>query len=81
MIAAYRMPRRRQDAHHSAREILACLRPHRLPCRTPEAESAAVDKMAEVAPHIQDDFDMQDGALQELDVADRPENQVQDMSV
>jgi hypothetical protein len=39
--------------------------------------TAAVDKMAEVAPHIQDDFDIQEGVMQELDVADRPENQVQ----
>ena len=39
--------------------------------------TAAVDKMAEVAPHIQDEFDIQEGVMQELDVADRPENQVQ----
>jgi hypothetical protein len=32
--------------------------------------------MAEVAPHIQDDFDIQEGVMQELDVADRPENKV-----
>lgn len=37
--------------------------------------------MAEVAPHIQDDFDIQEGVMQELDVADRPENQVQPSDV
>lgn len=42
---------------------------------TPDALSAAVDKMATVAPHIQDDFDMEEGALVELDIADRAENQ------
>lgn len=37
--------------------------------------------MAEVAPHIQDDFDIQEGVMQELNVADRPENQVQPVDV
>jgi len=41
---------------------------------TPEAVTAAVDRMAEVAPQIQDDFDLGEGSLAELDLADREEN-------
>ncbi len=32
--------------------------------------------MGEVAPQIQDDFDLQEGVLAELELQDRPENQV-----
>jgi hypothetical protein len=45
-------------------------------CRTPEEAIAAVEKQAEVVPHIQDDFDIVPGELAVLDIAERPENQV-----
>ncbi len=35
-----------------------------------------MDKQSEVAPHIQDDFDIVPGELAVLDIAERPENQV-----
>ena len=44
--------------------------------RTPEAVTAALERMAEVAPQVQDDFDLQEGVLAELELAERPENQV-----
>lgn len=34
-----------------------------------------MDRMAEVAPQVQDDFDLGEGGLAELDVAERQENQ------
>ena len=43
---------------------------------SPEEDTAAVDAQAEVAPHIQDDFDLEEGVLQELDVKDNPDFQV-----
>ena len=45
-------------------------------CRTPDAEVAAVDRMAEVAPHVQDDFDLAEGQLAEVELQDREENLV-----
>ncbi len=45
-------------------------------CSTPAAVTEAVDRMAEVAPQVQDDFDLQEGVLAELELQDRPENQV-----
>ena len=47
-----------------------------MPCRTPEEETAQLDAQAEIAPHIQDDFDIAEDALQTLDVKDNPEFQV-----
>ncbi len=44
--------------------------------RTPDAEVAAVDRMAEVAPHVQDDFDLAEGQLAEVELQDREENLV-----
>lgn len=32
--------------------------------------------MADVAPQVQDDFDLKEGSLVEVDIADREENQV-----
>jgi len=37
---------------------------------------AAVDAMAEVAPHVQDDFDLAEGQLAEVELQDREENLV-----
>lgn len=48
----------------------------RLAASTPAAVTEAVDRMGEVAPQIQDDFDLQEGVLAELELQDRPENQV-----
>lgn len=45
-------------------------------CRTPEEETAQLDAQAEIAPHIQDDFDIAEDTLQTLDVKDNPEFQV-----
>ncbi len=45
-------------------------------CRTPEDATAELDAQADVAPHIQDDFDLEEGVLQELDVKDNPDFQV-----
>ena len=45
-------------------------------CRTPEEETAQLDAQAEIAPHIQDDFDIAEDTLQALDVKDNPEFQV-----
>ena len=45
-------------------------------CRTPEEETAQLDAQAEIAPHIQDDFDIAEDVLQTLDVKDNPEYQV-----
>ena len=44
-------------------------------CRSPEEETAALDAQADVAPHIQDDFDLEEGTLQALDVEDNPDFQ------
>jgi hypothetical protein len=35
-----------------------------------------LDAQAEVAPHVQDDFDLEEGVLQELAVKDNPDFQV-----
>ena len=44
---------------------------------TPEAVTAALDAQAEVAPHVQDDFNMAAGVLDDAtDFVDREENQV-----
>ena len=45
-------------------------------CRTAEEETAQLDAQAEIAPHIQDDFDIAEEALQALDVKDNPDFQV-----
>ncbi len=45
-------------------------------CSTPEEDTAQLDAQAEIAPHIQDDFDIADDVLQTLDVKDDPEFQV-----
>lgn len=50
-------------------------------CRTPEEDTAAVDAQADVAPHVQDDFDLDEGTLQELDVKDNPDFQVRIVKV
>ncbi|CAL5223258.1 g5742 [Coccomyxa viridis] len=42
---------------------------------TPEEETAQLDAQAEIAPHIQDDFDIAEDTLQALDVKDNPEFQ------
>ena len=47
--------------------------------RALEAETAALDAQAEVAPHIQDDFDLQEGQLAEVELQDRQENLVRTM--
>ena len=47
-----------------------------MPCRTPEEETAQLDAQAEIAPHIQDDFDIADDTLQTIDIKDNPEYQV-----
>jgi hypothetical protein len=44
--------------------------------RTPEDVTAELDAMADVAPHVQDDFDLEEGVLQQLDVKDNPDFQV-----
>ena len=44
---------------------------------TPEAVTAALDAQAEVAPHVQDDFNVAAGVLEDpTDFVDREENQV-----
>ena len=44
---------------------------------TPEAVTAALDAQAEVAPHVQDDFNTAVGVLDDpTDFVDREENQV-----
>lgn len=44
---------------------------------TPEAVTAALDAQAEVAPHVQDDFNVAAGVLDDAtDFVDREENQV-----
>lgn len=45
-------------------------------CRTPEEVTNELDAQADVAPHVQDDFDLEEGVLQELDVKDNPDFQV-----
>ena len=45
-------------------------------CRQPEAHVEAFDKQSEVAPHVQDDFDIPEEDLKELDPRDQQENQV-----
>ena len=40
-----------------------------------------MDAQADVAPHIQDDFDLEEGTLQELDVKDNPDFQVRQCHV
>ncbi|KAK9830125.1 hypothetical protein WJX72_009902 [[Myrmecia] bisecta] len=40
----------------------------------PETDIAATDQQAEVAPHVQDDFDVKEGELQEIDAAEQEEN-------
>ena len=47
-----------------------------LVCRQPEAHVEAFDKQSEVAPHVQDDFDIPEEDLKELDPRDQQENQV-----
>ncbi|BDA47985.1 Ubiquitin-like domain-containing CTD phosphatase 1 [Coccomyxa sp. Obi] len=42
---------------------------------TPEEATAELDAQADVAPHVQDDFDLEEGVLQELDVKDNPDFQ------
>ena len=42
----------------------------------PEEHIEATDTAGEVAPHVQDDFDMDDSELKNLDIKDQPENQV-----
>lgn len=37
---------------------------------------AVLDAMAEVAPHVQDDFDLQEGQMAEVELQDREENLV-----
>ena len=37
---------------------------------------AALDKMATVAHHVQDDFDLQEGQMAEVELQDRDENLV-----
>ena len=44
--------------------------------RQPEAHVEALDKQSEVAPHVQDDFDIPEEDLKELDPRDQQENQV-----
>ncbi len=50
-------------------------------CRTPEEVHDKVEREAEVAPEIQDDFDIKENELTTLDVAERPENQVYRLSI
>ena len=45
-------------------------------CSKPEEDIQAFDTAAEVAPHVQDFFDLDESELKELDVKDRPENKV-----
>lgn len=45
--------------------------------RQPEAHVEALDKQSEVAPHVQDDFDIPEEDLKDLDPRDQQENQVQ----
>ena len=47
--------------------------------RTPDAEMVALDKMAEVASDVQDDFDLQEGQMAEVELQDRDENLVGDL--
>ncbi|KAK9833518.1 hypothetical protein WJX81_000663 [Elliptochloris bilobata] len=42
---------------------------------TPEAVTAALDVQAEVAPHVQDDFNTAEGVLEDVAFVDREENQ------
>lgn len=46
-------------------------------CRQPEAHVEALDKQSEVAPHVQDDFDIPEEDLKEMDPRHQEENQVQ----
>jgi len=52
------------------------IKPFLMHCSTPEEDTAQLDAQAEIAPHIQDDFDIADDILQTLDVKDDPEFQV-----
>ena len=53
-----------------------CKRRLHIWCRQPEAHVEALGKQSEVAPHVQDDFDIPEEALKELDPRDQQENQV-----
>ena len=44
--------------------------------RQPEAHVEAFDKQSEVAPHVQDDFDIPEEDMKDLDPRDQQENQV-----
>ena len=44
--------------------------------RQPEAHLEDFDKQSEMAPHVQDDFDIPEEDLKELDPRDQQENQV-----
>ena len=66
-------------AHHTPYvPVLFCVT-HLEDCRTPEEDTAAVDAQADVAPHVQDDFDLEEGTLQDLDVKDNPDFLVGDL--
>ena len=43
---------------------------------TPEEATAALDAQADVAPHVQDDFNTAEGVLDDVAFVDREENQV-----
>ena len=47
-----------------------------LPCRQPEEVIEAGDKQAEVAPEVQDDFDIPEGDLVEIQLQDQEEVKV-----
>jgi len=45
---------------------------------SPEEATAALDAQADVAPHVQDDFGTAEGVLDDVEFADREENQVRE---
>ena len=48
--------------------------------RQPEAHVEALDKQAEVAPHVQDDFDIPEEDMKSIDPRDQDENQASVLS-
>lgn len=48
---------------------------------TPEEATAALDAQADVAPHVQDDFNTAEGVLDDVAFVDREENQVSKQNV